>query len=284
MVDVKSLKRGTVNDKRVGIIGYGSMGSMLLDGLCESEIMRPSLLCVSTKTKEKILHLKSKGIAVCESNEETAEKSDLLFLCVRPLEFKELLTEIKPALNPEKHVVSIAGSLTIKNIETVHGGKISRVIPTFVSAIREGVTLVCHNTKVLESDKDMLVRLLSGISTVRTIPEEEFELISQLTSCAPGIFAEIFKEYVEAAARYTAIDRKQLSYFVIETLFGTAKLLKNGTPDFDEIVRRVATKGGATEAGVEVLHGNLPSIFGEMFQKTLERQNMRKKKLDEQFS
>ena len=108
-------------------------------------------------------------------------------------------------------------------------------------------------------------------------------MISDLTSCAPGLFAEIFKEYVNTAAKYTSINRKEIAYFVIETLFGTSKLFKEIDPDFDNTIKRVATKGGSTEVGVEVLSNRLPAVFEEMFSKILERQNSRKKKIDDQF-
>jgi pyrroline-5-carboxylate reductase len=271
-----------MNNTRIGIIGYGSMGSMLFDGFYESKIINPSDLYLSNRTKEKISHLTSKGINICESNSELVSKSDIIFICIRPYEFKELFNEIKSELKSEKHIISIAGSLTMKNIETIHNGKISRIIPTFISTIKQGITLVCHNIHVLDNDKALLFKLLSHISTVKNIPEEEFELISIITSCAPGLIAEIFKEYVHAASKHTNLDRKQLSCFAIETLFGTAKLLIDNL-DFDNIIDRVATKGGTTEVGVEVLNRNLPSVFDEMFQKALERQNIRKKKLDEQF-
>jgi pyrroline-5-carboxylate reductase len=269
---------------RIGIIGCGSMGSMLLNSFPESGSVTPGNLFVSTRTKEKLSALAQKGINTCGTNGHLVRACDMIFLCMKPGDFKAVLDEIRPELNPEKHIVSIAGSLSIVNIEKIHNGKVSRIIPTFISSINEGITLVCHNSFVTDDDKAMLSALLSSMSKVQEIPEDEFELASILTSCAPGVFAGLFREFIDSAAKYTGMDRNQLTCFVTQTLIGTAKLFETADSDFDGIIRRVATKGGTTEVGVEVLKENLPSVFDGMFLKMLNRQKVRKEKLDEQFN
>lgn len=125
---------------------------------------------------------------------------------------------------------------------------------------------------------------MNYISIVKNIPENEFELVSELTSCAPGLIAAMFKEYVNVAIAHTSLEKDEIRDLIIKTLAGTSKLLNEVNPNFDDTVARVATKGGATEAGVVVLESKLPAVFEEMFSKTLERQCTRKQKIDEQFN
>jgi pyrroline-5-carboxylate reductase len=271
-------------DKKVGIIGYGSMGSMLVKGLIESNNIELSNLFVSTRTKTKLGNLKNNNISICSSNKELAKNCDLIFICVKPAEIKNLLNEIKNGLTSDKHLISIAGSLTTANIEKKYYGKISRVIPTLISEIREGITLICHNSKVTKEDKIILEELLGSFSRVKNIPENDFSFISELTSCAPGLIASIFKEYVNSALQYSNINKNEINEIVIKTLYGVAKLFSEYNFNFDETIKRVATKGGTTEAGVEVIERKIPEVFDEMFKKMIERQNSRKQKIDEQFS
>lgn len=269
-------------NENVGIIGYGSMGSMLLQGFIDSNIINPYNLYVSSRTNDKIKSLENKAINICSSNKDLVSRCNIIFICLVPLDIKALLEEIQEMLTEDKHVVSSAGSLSIRNIE-MHKGKVSRVIPTFISLIQEGISLISHNVYVLENDKKLLGDLLSSISTVKEIPENEFELVSDLTSCAPGLFAEIFKQYVNSAQKYTSLNENEIAYFVIKTLYGTSRLLNEVDPVFDNMIKRVATKGGSTEVGVQVLSNELPRVFDEMFGKTIERQNNRKIRIDEQF-
>ena len=130
------------------------MGSMLLNGFFETKIVKPANLFVSNRTIKKIDHLEQKSINICKSNKELVESCDIIFICIKPLDIKELLIEVKEALSKEKHIVSIAGSLTMKNIGKIHNGKISRVLPTFISMINHGITLVCHNENISSEDKE----------------------------------------------------------------------------------------------------------------------------------
>ncbi|MBN2444861.1 MAG: hypothetical protein JXJ04_26135 [Spirochaetales bacterium] len=63
-----------------------------------------------------------------------------------------------------------------------------------------------------------------------------------------------------------------------ETLTGTALLISEKKIDFLELIDEVATKGGTTEGGVDVLNTMLPEVYKNMFEKMIERQNTRKKK------
>jgi len=271
-------------DKKVGIIGYGNMGSILVNGFADSGIIKKSNIIISTRTKVKLSNLKDSGYEICSSNIDLAKKSNLIFLCVKPFEIKDVLIEIKNALIPDKHIISIAVFVTIDNIESVFNGKISRVLPTVISKIKEGITLICHNSKVSNEEKNILETLLSTISEIKNVKENEFEILSDLTSCAPGLIAAIFREYVESVLPYTDFPEKEINDLVIKTLFGTAKLFYEKNFNFDSTIKQVATRGGITEAGVRVLKNKLPEIFNDMLNKTLKIQKIGKQKIDEQFN
>ncbi|MDR1325232.1 MAG: hypothetical protein LBK00_04265 [Treponema sp.] len=43
---------------------------------------------------------------------------------------------------------------------------------------------------------------------------------------------------------------------------------------FEELINRVATKGGITEEGTKIIGGKLPGIINEVFEKTLEKREI----------
>jgi pyrroline-5-carboxylate reductase len=53
--------------------------------------------------------------------------------------------------------------------------------------------------------------------------------------------------------------------------------------NFEEVINRVATKGGITEEGVKVLRAGLPEIFDELFQQTLNKRNKTAEMIDNAF-
>jgi pyrroline-5-carboxylate reductase len=269
-----------MKDKKIGIIGYGSMGRMIVNSIYKFE--PGSKLFVSNRTKDKLTGLKT-GITVRSSNAELVKESDLVFICVRPVDVKDVLVEVKDALSPDKHVISIAGSVRLSQIEKYHSGKISRILPTLISEVNEGITLACHNPITDDDDKKMLYALLNYFSSVKTVNENDFDILSVVTSCAPGLIAAIFDVYVKSVIKKTSLDENEITEMMIKTLYGTSKLFIERQLSFEETISRVATKGGSTEVGTAVIKEHLPIMFDLMIMKILERHKSRDKIIDDQF-
>ncbi len=271
---------------KVGFIGYGHMGSILLKSLLKTEAIQPSQVIISTHTKAKLDGLKAMypDIEIAENNLEVAQKSSTLFLCVGTYQVKPVLVEIKDALHGKLHLVIISGGLEITSVEREFDGPISKIMPTLIAEVQEGVTLVCHNSKVSAAEKTHLVEILSKIGEVKAIAEPFFEVGADFTSCAPGLLASICDQFVQAGIKQADFTYEEASEMLLRTLFGTAKLLLQNKEDFQTLTRRVATKGGATEGGVAVLEANLPNVFEKVFEATLERHEARKQKTREQFA
>lgn len=70
---------------------------------------------------------------------------------------------------------------------------------------------------------------------------------------------------------------------VIKTLYGTAKLLCEGNMGFDELIKRVATKGGITQEGIKVLEMRTPLVFDELFKATAGKNEYIKRTLNEEW-
>ena len=85
---------------RVGIIGYGSMGKMLLWKFSEAANMGKQDLLVSNRTAAKLEE--AKDIARAVSSKELAASADIVFVCVRPVDLKAVLEEIKDSIKTEE--------------------------------------------------------------------------------------------------------------------------------------------------------------------------------------
>ena len=82
---------------KTGIIGYGSMGKMLLWKFSEAGALSGEDLFVSNRTFEKLEEASSAAV-ICRNNKELVKNSDIVFLCIRPSDLKDVLCEIKDDL------------------------------------------------------------------------------------------------------------------------------------------------------------------------------------------
>jgi pyrroline-5-carboxylate reductase len=267
--------------KKVGFIGYGSMGSMLVNGFLASGVLSPEQTVISNRniTKIEIVNRAWKGVTLTTDNLQAARETDLLFICVKPMDVLPVLEEIHSDLKNSTHMVSIAACVTLNDIESQFSGEVTKVIPSLTSEVKEGISLVCHNLKVTQENKNHLEMLLGTISKVVCIKETDFEAAADLTSCAPGMIAAIFDNFVQAGIRHSHIPPEVACQMVVSTLLGTSKVMVEKGIGFSEMIKRVATKGGITEEGVNVLNHHLPSVFDEVFQKTLTKHDHVKERI-----
>ncbi|MCH5278886.1 MAG: NAD(P)-binding domain-containing protein [Christensenellaceae bacterium] len=255
---------------KIGIIGYGSMGKMILEKIARAQELSEIELFVSNRTKEKIAHLKG-TYNVCEGNAELASLADIIFICVEPTEMREVFSEIRQAISEDTLLISLNGSITFEQLESVCRNKIAKVIPAVTAEVNKSQTLVCFNEAVSETDKAYLAKLLRCMGDVIELPENEIDIGADLVSCMPGFIAAIFNEFFASAKKRTRISNKEIIQMLLKTMVGTGELMLADDYSFEDVVLRVATKGGITEEGVKVIREHLPKITDKLFDKTLEK-------------
>lgn len=256
---------------QIGIIGTGSMGSMLVRSFIESSAAGPEEIIASSRTAESLLALATEtGIRCGRDNREVVEEAEVIFLCVRPSEIRDVLLDLKEDLSQEKVLVSIAAGVGLGDLQTWTAARVARVIPTLTSEILKGASLVAFGERATGADREVVLALFNAIGRAVEVREEDFEALTLITSCGPAFVAALMEEFAAAAARQGGIRPDLAELLVKETLIGTAGLVDASS--FEEVVSRVATPGGITEKGVAAIRERGPVVFDEMMAAALGRE------------
>ncbi|MGC9517821.1 MAG: pyrroline-5-carboxylate reductase family protein [Methanomicrobiales archaeon] len=254
---------------KIGFIGYGNMGKMIIDGILSKEIIKSDEMIISTRSMEKLDELKINNpkISITYDKKVLARKCDKIFLMVNTNQLKDVLEEITPYLSPDAHIIYISAGINIKDLECIFPGKITHVIPSITSKVRKGITLIAHNDKVSETDLNYVNFVFNGLGETKIISEDNMAMATVLTSCFPAFISLICKKYSEQAAIKGSLSESQVEDLVKVTLDGTSTLLLE--MDFDELISGVATRGGITESGLKILDKELPILFSDLFKAVL---------------
>lgn len=266
---------------KIGIIGYGSMGKMLLWKFSGNAGIAKDDLLVANRTPEKLSE--AKCIATICDNTTLAGTADIVFVCVRPSDMKTVLSEISSSLKDDALLVTLNGSITFDMIAKLVNCRTAKVIPSLTAEIDRSQTIVCYNSLVTDEDKTLLSGLLSSFGKVIELPENEVGMGSELVSCMPGFIASIFDVICNSAEGHTEIPKEQIVKMVLNTMSATGDLMLQKDLSFNDVVTRVATKGGITEEGTKVIYDMFPSASDEMFNKTLEKRRMTAEKAAASF-
>lgn len=248
------------------------MARMIAVKLLDQGKIRDDMVVVSSRNDGKTEELKKLYPNVaCQSADELAKQCGLIFICVPPMAVKETLEKIQPFLQEDVHIVSIAAGVELDRLHDWTSRQVTRYIPTLTSEAGIGVSLVVHGERVAEADKSRLEEYLSAFSTVKQINERDIDAASNLTSSSPGFIASIFEEFAQAAVRNSSLTKEEAFQFLIHSLLGTGKLLMEKDMTFAQTLDRVATKGGITAEGAEVIQDAMPEVFDELFARTMKK-------------
>lgn len=259
---------------KIGIIGYGSMGKMLLHKFSNNCKLNKEDLLISNRTIEKLKEVGN--ISTILDNKELSKKADIVFLCIRPVDFKNVLEEIKDVINPNSLLVSLNGSISFDSIHKMINNKLTKVIPSVTAEIDKSQTLVCFEDNINEEYKITLKKLLLSFGEVIELPEDEMGMGSELVSCMPGFIAAIFDTLCNKAKEHTTIPNDEIIKMVENTITSTIELMIKNDMTFNDVVSRVATKGGITEEGTKVIYELFPKVANDIFVKTLEKRKLTK--------
>ncbi|WP_040207912.1 late competence protein ComER [Neobacillus jeddahensis] len=270
----------------IGIIGTGNMGRIIVEALIDGKATSPSSLIVTNRTKSKAMLLKDKykGIRLGANAEEVATLSDVLFICVKPLDVNTVLEKISPYLGPEKCLISITSPISTDQLEKLVSCSVIRVIPSITNRALAGVSLVTYGDRCSDQWKAKINKLISKISVPVCIEEDITRVSSDIVSCGPAFFSFLLQGFIQAAVKETKIDHETATIFASEMIVGLGELLKQGHYTLPSLQEKVCVKGGITGEGIKVLESELGLVFEHLFQATHAKFKDELAKVELQFS
>ncbi len=255
---------------KVGVIGTGNMGTILISAFIDSLAVRPSDLMIINRTAQKAEALKKQypDLKVGKSNGEVAAFCDILFICVKPLEYYALLEHISPYLTTDKLVVSITSPISVEQLEELTPCSVARAIPSITNRALAGASLVTYGKRCTAEHKKNLEHLMGCISTPVEIEQSITRVASDLSSCGPAFFSYLLQAYINSAVEETEITKEQATYLVSEMIIGMGKLLEKEIYTLPTLMQKVCVKGGVTGEALKVFDAELGPLFNHVIERT----------------
>jgi pyrroline-5-carboxylate reductase len=299
---------------KIGVIGYGNMGSMIVNNILKLNLLlEDEELIVSNRHLNKFESLieeyPDENLNITSDNTEIAKSCEKILISVETPQFKEVMDEIAPCLNENTHIIYTCAGLNFNHIKSFYDGKLSLVIPTLASTVtsnnaisslsrRKGVTLVKHNSKVELQERLFVEDLFNEFSYVKKIDDpiyfnedednlhptdNELEISTILTSCAPAFLAIMIEKLAQTSSELAKVSKEEAEDMILKTIIGTALLKEDHSLSNEEIINKVATKKGITQEGVDLLDKKLTKINRELVKCLLNRFDEVKEDMDKTY-
>ncbi len=237
---------------KIFIIGFGHMGQAIAQSLRGSQSRYDiSASSLDTAGLEKAASALSVTPDCAYVNLKDA---DAVIIAVKPQDLTTVAEETKGLISENAILVSIAAGVTIAKIKKLFGrDKIVRVMPNIGLSVGQGIS--AWKSSGLSSDDGKIARkFLDDLSENFEVSKEELiDAVTAISGSGPAYFF-LFAEALEKSAKALGLGEKDARALVEKTLSASASLQKGAS--YKELVNKVASKGGTTEAALRVFEKN----------------------------
>jgi pyrroline-5-carboxylate reductase len=228
----------------VGLVGSGNIARALARGWGDPVFATDA---GSGRGAQLAAELGGRALA---GNAELADRADLVVLCHKPAQLEEVAREVA---GRARVVASVLGGVTLAELHAAYGETpVFRLMPNTPVEVRQGVTVIARDPDADPALLAEIVDLFERLGAVFGVAEEQMEVAMALMGCAPAYLALVAQAQVDAATA-RGMDADIAARLVVETMGGTAALLRARDHDAAAVRREVASPGGFTERGLHAL-------------------------------
>ncbi len=240
---------------KIGFIGCGKMASAIIKGVIAADFLPKENIKGAEVNCEMAQAAQDRlGIWVCDDNRALVSDSDVIFIATKPNYVVQVLEEIKNVLTADKLIVSIAAGINTSKLEAASGtSRVVRVMPNTPALVGEGMSGVTRGTGATDTDIEFVTNLLSSIGKVIEIDEKQMDVLTAISGSGPAFFYKVIEDIARAGEKL-GLDYEKSLLLATQTALGSAKMIfERGSLTVEELINNVATKGGCTFEGVEVM-------------------------------
>lgn len=184
---------------------------------------------------------------------EVARRADVVILAHKPYQLESVAAEISAEA---RTVVSILGGTSPTAVQRAYPrAQVIAIMPNTPVEVRRGTMVHAQRPVDVAVDADAEARVLElfgELGAVVSVPERLFDAATSLSGVGPAYGALLAEAQIEAGIRL-GLGAADAGRLVIETMAGTAELLRARGGDTLAVRREVTSPGGSTARGLAAL-------------------------------
>ncbi|MGH2664260.1 pyrroline-5-carboxylate reductase [Flavobacterium sp.] len=239
---------------KIAIIGFGNLGKTFASSFIKSRFIKNDDIQVITRT----LPTPEMTFGIPMGNfQHTASSKiaevDILILATKPQDFEEVAKGLKGLISSEQVVLSVMAGVSIEKIkEKLQVEKVIRSMPNLSTQIGLGMTVFSASVETDRKDLFIIQNLIN--TTGKSIYAENESLINPATAVSGSGPAYVFyfmNAMIKAAEEF-GFSSSEAEVLVHQTFLGAINLQSASNLSNEELIVKVASKGGTTESALKV--------------------------------
>lgn len=258
----------------IAVLGGGKLGEALLSGIVSSGFRTAAEVVVTDVRETRLAELAERyGVRTTTSNAEAIAAAGVVVVAVKPQDIHTLLAEIGSALTAEHTLVSVAAGITTATIEAALPAEVPvvRAMPNLPATVHEGMAGICAGRHAGGEHLAAAEAVLRSVGSVVRVPEKHMDAVTALSGSGPAYFALLAESMIEAGI-LLGLSRDISNELVVQTMLGTATMLRDEKIHPVELREMVTSPGGTTIAAIRELEvAGVRAAFFNAIQAAMER-------------
>lgn len=259
---------------KLAVLGCGKMGEALVAGLLAAGWRAPSDIVATARREDRLEELAElHGIPTTADNVTAVSGADVIVIAVKPQDIEVLLGEISPHVDTAQTVLSIVAAIPTNQIEALLAESVPvvRAMPNTPSVVHEGMAGIAAGRNAGQEHLDVASDVLGHVGRVVSVPESYLDAVTAISGSGPAYFALLAEAMIEAGI-LLGLSREISTELVVQTMLGSAKLLRDTHMHPVELREMVTSPGGTTTRAIQVLEqSGVRAAFLNAIQAAMER-------------
>ncbi len=241
-------------DTAIGFIGAGNTTEALIRGLRAAGVDGARILATTRSRFDRLEYLREQwGIVPVRDKAELCAAVSILILAMKPQDLKEAMAELGPLITGRHLVITLLAGVRCATVESyLNGTPVVRAMPNLPMAVGAATTTIAYGSTVTPRDKATARALFALVGHTVELSEDVMNAVTAVSGSGPAYIYYLMEALIEAAID-VGIPPEAAGEMAVQTVFGTAKLVKETGADPAELRRRVTSPGGTTAAAMTVL-------------------------------
>ena len=242
-------------ERRVAFVGAGKMGEALVSGLIRAQGRAADEIMVTCRREERARELTERyGVAATLSNPDAAAWARTLVLTVKPQDMEELLLQVGDAITTDHLVITFAAGIRCSFIEKQMepGVPVVRVMSNVPVLVDEAMSVISPGANAEDKHLAVAEELLGSVGRVIRLPEVQQDAVTATSGSGPAYFALLAEAMIDACI-LLGLSRDVATELIVQTMLGSAKMLRDTGKHPVEIREMVTSPGGTTIAAIRHL-------------------------------
>lgn len=209
----------------VGFIGAGRMAFAMIRGFINQKMVAPQQIIASDIDGGSRETIRQLGASVTPCNKETATKSDILFLSVKPQVISSVLSEIKSVLSDRTLIISVAAGVEISTIQGVLGEnvRVIRVMPNTPMLIGKGASGFARGPNVTDCDIRVAKGFLDSVGLSMETSESSLDAVTGVSGSGPSYALTLMEAMADGGVKM-GLSRQVALTLAAQTVAGAAEM------------------------------------------------------------